>query len=194
MNGRSGEPSTERRGAPVDGPTDVVDLWRAAGAGRWFSGDPAFAQVLRARFLRLHDIAARRALHAWRQTPEGALALVLLTDQLPRIVFDGSARMYATDALAIDYARRALDDGFLAAVEPHLRVFFCLPFAHSEVLADQERSVALHEPLGWLWLARARHHRDIVARFGRFPQRNAVLGRDTTPQEQAFLDAGGFAG
>lgn len=172
----------------------LLRFWRAAGPERWFAKDPALDARFRDRFLRAHDAAARGELAGWPASPEGLLALVLLTDQFPRNAFRGSARMYATDALARRHARAALVLGCIDAVEPALRLFFCLPFAHSEDVADQELSVRLHQRLGEPWLAHARGHRDIVRRFGRFPHRNALLARATTAEEQAFLDAGGFAG
>jgi uncharacterized protein (DUF924 family) len=120
--------------------------------------------------------------------PDGALAVVLLLDQFPRNMFRGTRRVYQTDATALDVADRAIERGFDSQVEPALRGFFYLPFEHSESLADQERSVALHEAAGdedgLTW---ARHHHDIVARFGRFPHRNAILGRESTPEELAYL-------
>ncbi len=102
--------------------------------------------------------------------------------------------MFASDEQAVQVATRAIAEGFDLQVDPALRAFFYLPFMHSERLADQERCVALSTPLGEGTLRFAIVHRDIIQRFGRFPHRNAVLGRATTPAEQAFLDSGGFAG
>lgn len=175
-------------------PGDVVGFWRNAGAARWFAKDAAFDRLFHERCIDAHRAAAQRELDGWMHTPEGALALLLLTDQFARNAFRGSARMYATDALARHFARQALAHDHMAAVQPALRLFFCLPFAHAEDLADQDLSVQLHQRLGEPWLSHARAHRDIVRRFGRFPHRNRLLGRQTTRDEQAFLDAGGFAG
>lgn len=173
-------------------PADVVAFWRAAGPGKWFGGGDAFDAECRARFAAAHHAAARRELEPWMATAEGALALLLLLDQIPRNIFRGSGHAYATDGLALHYARRALDAGHDAAFEPALRAFFYLPFEHSESPADQDRAVALFEALGDAdYRAYAVAHRDVIARFGRFPHRNAALGRDTTPDEQAWLDAGG---
>jgi uncharacterized protein (DUF924 family) len=172
----------------------VVDFWRDAGAARRFAKDPAFDARFRERFLTLHESAARGALDHWARTAEGALALMILLDQFPRNAFRGTPRMYATDELARSLARRALGAGHDRAIEPALRLFLYLPFAHSEVLADQERSVALNAALGEPSARNAQRHHDIVARFGRFPHRNAILGRDMRPEEQAYLDAGGYAG
>jgi uncharacterized protein (DUF924 family) len=122
------------------------------------------------------------------------LALVLLLDQFPRNAFRGTSRMFASDAMAREVASAAIDAGHDRAVEAGLQVFFYLPFAHSENLADQERSVALNLRLGEPGLSDAEGNRLIVKRFGRFPHRNPILGRAMTPEEQLFLDEGGFAG
>jgi uncharacterized protein (DUF924 family) len=172
----------------------VCAFWREAGPERWFEKSPDFDRQFRDRFLEAHLAAARRELDAWAGDAEGALALVLLLDQFPRNVFRGTGHMYATDPLARYFARRLLDAGFDRAIEVPLRLFCYLPFAHSENPDDQQRSVELHEALGRPWLDHAEGHRDIVRRFGRFPHRNPLLGRETTPEEQAFLDQGGFAG
>jgi uncharacterized protein (DUF924 family) len=172
----------------------VVDWWRAAGPAAWFAKDAAFDARFRARYLDAHEAAARDELSGLSRTAEGALALVLLLDQFPRNAFRGMPRMYATDAAARRIAATAIDAGHDRAVDPSLTMFFYLPFAHSEHIADQSRSVALFRRLGDEHLTRAEQHRDIVLRFGRFPHRNAILGRATTREEQRYLDAGGFAG
>jgi uncharacterized protein (DUF924 family) len=174
-------------------PQDVVRFWREAGPGKWFDKDEAFDRAFTARFLDAHMAAARRELDHWLDETEGALALLILLDQLPRNAFRGTAHMFATDPLALSFARQAVARGHDRAVEPALRVFFYLPFEHSESLADQERAVALCEGLD-NYAKYARTHRDVIARFGRFPHRNAVHGRETTAEERAFLDEGGFAG
>ena len=177
------------------GAKEVVAFWHDAGYKRWFASDPAFDAACRERLLDAHFAAARRELEAWQDTPDGALALVLLLDQVPRNVFRGSAHSFSTDPLARHYAEHAIAAGFDKLVEPALRFFFYMPFEHSESLADQERSVALHrqlpgkDPDAW-----AVKHHDVIARFGRFPHRNRVLGRANTAEEQAYLDAGGGFG
>jgi len=173
---------------------DVLDFWRAAGPARWFRKDEAFDEEFRSRFLAQHEAAARGELDAWAVDAPGTLALILLLDQFPRNAFRGTPRMFATDPKARDMARAAVDAGFDQAIEPQLRGFVYLPFMHSEDLADHERSVALNRPLGGESQRFAEHHRGIIERFGRFPHRNAVLGRTSTPQEQAFLNEGGFGG
>ena len=177
----------------ADQASDVVQWWRKAEA-HWFSHDADFDRRFTERFLPLHEAAARGDLAGWAATPEGALALLILLDQFPRNAFRGSARMYATDPQAREIARQAQAAGHPARVEAGLRLFFGLPFTHSEDLADQDLAVCLQTPAGGDALRFAKGHRDIVRRFGRFPHRNALLGRATTPEEQAFLDGGGFSG
>ncbi len=171
----------------------VVEFWSHE-SGHWFSKSAAFDRRFRERFLPTHEAAARGGLQAWQDTPTGTLALLILLDQYPRNAFHGTPRMYATDRQARAVARDALARGHMQAVPEPLRLFFCLPFAHSEDPVDQERSVDLNARLGPVWESHAIGHRDIIRRFGRFPHRNAILGRATTRGEQAFLDRGGFAG
>lgn len=188
-------PSSVASSASLDqAARSVLDFWREAGPERWFSKDPAFDQRFRERFVALHEAAARGELAHWSGAPEGALALLILLDQYPRNAFRGTSRMYATDELARQVARRALEAGHDRAIDEELRVFMYLPFGHSELLADQERSVELNRSLGEPNLTHAQGHHDIVKRFGRFPHRNPLLNRAMRPDEQAFLDAGGFAG
>jgi uncharacterized protein (DUF924 family) len=179
----------------VTAPADVTAFWRAAGPKKWFAKDAAFDREIATRFLRAHEAAAAGRLSDWEATADGALALLLLLDQFPRNMFRDSARAFATDPFARAVADRALARGFDAALAPEERVFFHLPFEHSENLADQERALALSRQANGGTADRwTEIHADIIRRFGRFPHRNAVLGRATTAEEQAFLDAGGFAG
>lgn len=171
----------------------VVDFWRRSSV-HWFSKDRRFDERFRERFLSLHLAAASRRCDAWVDDASGALALMILLDQYPRNAFRGTAHMYATDDLALHFARQAEERGHMNAVEAPLRLFFCLPFAHSENAADQDLSLRLNARLGRTAQAHAQRHRDIIRRFGRFPHRNPILMRTTTAAEQAFLDAGGFAG
>ncbi|WP_225764869.1 DUF924 family protein [Stenotrophomonas sp. Marseille-Q4652] len=174
---------------------EVVEFWRAAGPQRWFARDDQFDAEFRRRFLDAHYAAARRACEDWLETAEGALALMLLLDQFPRNCFRNTAHSYATDGLARHYATRAIEEGLDRELTPQLRAFIYLPFEHSEDPLDQERSVAMFEVLGDLeYLRYAELHRDIIRRFGRFPHRNAALGRIPTPEELDFLATGGFAG
>jgi uncharacterized protein (DUF924 family) len=173
---------------------EVVAFWREAGSERWFKKDASFDDDIRRRFLALHEAAAAGKLTDWEASAEGALALLILLDQFPRNMFRGQARAFATDMLARAIASRAILNGFDGAF-PDMRGFFYLPFEHSEDLADQERAVAFHKAVddtdGLKW---AEIHADIIRRFGRFPHRNAVLGRVSTREEKEFLDSGGFAG
>ncbi|PVE25379.1 DUF924 domain-containing protein [Microvirga sp. KLBC 81] len=176
-------------------PDEVLAFWRNAGPEKWFSKDEAFDQDCRDRFMPTYEAAARGDLNEWELTPEGALAVILLLDQFPRNMFRGTRQVYKTDPVALMAADRAIERGFDRKVQPELRRFFYLPFMHSESLRHQERSVALNEALGeedsikW-----ARHHHDIIARFGRFPHRNVILRRETTPDEEAFLKESDFRG
>jgi uncharacterized protein (DUF924 family) len=181
--------------APATTPADVLAFWAAAGPDNWFRKDAAFDAAIRARFLPAHDDAAAGRLSAWEATAEGALALVILLDQFPRNMFRDSARAFAIDTQARAVADRAIARGFDHDVTPELRGFFYLPFMHSEHPADQERSLSLTAASGdSRQESYAQIHADIIRRFGRFPHRNAVLGRATTLEESAFLASGGFAG
>jgi len=176
-------------------PSDVVTFWTEAGPKAWYKKSQAFDAQIRERFEALHHAAARGELDHWANTAEGALALLLLLDQFPRNLYRGSPHAFATDPLARKIARAAVDQGFDKQVAPELRQFYYLPFEHSEHLEDQDRSVALCAASGDADLLKwARLHRDIIARFGRFPHRNASLARTTTEPEEAFLKGGGFSG
>ena len=175
-------------------PGDVVQFWLDAGSASWFRKDAAFDDHFREKFAAAHEAAALGRLDDWLTDADGALALLILLDQYPRNSFRGTASMFATDARALDVAKRAIARGFDTTVDPSLRPFFYLPFMHSEHIEDQDRALELYAPLGEESLRYAIIHRDIIVRFGRFPHRNPLLGRVTTREEQQFLDAGGFAG
>ena len=176
-------------------PTEVTGFWRAAGAQAWFRRDAAFDAELRVRFLDAHMTAARRELDHWLETSDGALGWLLLLDQVPRNIFRDTAHQFATDPIARRGADKAIAAGHDKVVTPDLVAFFYLPFEHSERGEDQRRSVALFEAAGAADNIRwARVHAEIIERFGRFPHRNAALGRETTVAEAAFLKEGGFAG
>ena len=145
---------------------ELLAFWRDAGMGRWFGGGVAFDEECRARWQDVHFAAARREHDGWMETADCALAL--------------------------HFATRAIGAGFDAQVEPALRFFFYLPFEHSEAMADQQRAVELFTALDDAnLLGYAVAHREVIAQFGRFPHRNAALGRTSTPDEQAWLEAGG---
>jgi uncharacterized protein (DUF924 family) len=176
-------------------PNDVIGFWRQAGPAKWFKKVTAFDEAIRLKFEPVHHAAARGEYDAWTASAEGALALLILLDQFPRNLYRNSGHAFATDPKARAIARTAIEAGFDRQVEEVLRNFFYLPFEHSEDLADQDYGLALvaeggvEDDLKWAGV-----HREIIARFGRFPHRNAALGRATTPEEQAFLDEGGFSG
>jgi uncharacterized protein (DUF924 family) len=176
-------------------PQQVLAFWRAAGPEKWFNSDAEFDAEVKTRFLEIWQMAVEGKLAAWEEMPESALALVIVLDQFPRNMFRGLASAYEADPIARAVAARAIARGFDCRIFDRERQFFYLPFMHSEHLPDQERCVALARADGdAAFLEFAEQHADIVRRFGRFPHRNAMLGRATTPEEQAFLDAGGFAG
>ena len=183
------------QGYGMDVATKVVEFWTNAGPQKWFTRDAAFDAEFRELFLDEHYAAAKRAREHWLTTAEGALALMILLDQFPRNCFRDTAHSYATDGLARHYAMRAVEEGLDLQLVPKLRAFIYLPFEHSEDPQDQERSVAMFDALGDKeYLQYAELHRDIIRRFGRFPHRNAVLGRMPTPEELDYLAEGGFSG
>jgi uncharacterized protein (DUF924 family) len=176
---------------------EIIAFWLGAGPKKWFAKEEAFDAEIRARFEVVHHAAARGERQDWSGGPQGALALALLFDQVPRNIYRGSPHAFATDPLARCVARAAVAAGYDRRVETALRSFFYMPFMHSEALGDQDVGVEFFgalERAGGQSAKWARDHRDIIARFGRFPHRNACLSRASTPAEQAFLDAGGFAG
>jgi uncharacterized protein (DUF924 family) len=177
-----------------DDPIAVLEFWWQAGPDKWFAGGDAFDDACRG-FRHLTDAAAEGQLDAWAEAPHSALALVIVTDQFPRNIYRGTERAFKTDAKALSVATAAVDRGFDRAFPTMARKFFYLPFMHSEDLAAQERGLDLYRTLGdqdgYFYML---IHFDVVRRFGRFPHRNAVLGRQTTPEEAAYLASGGFSG
>jgi uncharacterized protein (DUF924 family) len=176
-------------------PQDILTFWTQAGPAKWFARSSPFDEVIRLKFEPVHHRAARGEYDAWTATAEGSLALLLLLDQFPRNLYRGSAHAFATDPKARSVARVAVEAGYDKAVDPALRNFFYLPFEHSEDMADQDFSLALcaesgdADALKW-----AQIHHAVIARFHRFPHRNACLGRTMTPEEHVFLEEGGFGG
>ncbi|MGB0712113.1 MAG: DUF924 family protein [Gammaproteobacteria bacterium] len=174
---------------PWPAPVRVLDFWFSDRVKPlWFRSTEAFDQELRDRYQALWQAAARGELDHWSDNPDGALALVIVLDQFPLNMFRDHARAYSTEAAARRIADIAIERGDDHALHPERRAFLYLPFMHSENPHDQERSMDLYEAadmrdsLRW-----ARHHRDIVARFGRFPHRNEALGRESTRQERDWL-------
>ena len=166
----------------------LLDLWFAPEVQpQWFQPTIELDERLRSEFATAVERAGRGELDGLLASPEGSLALCLLLDQLPRNIWRGTPRAFAFDARARAVADQALAAGHDLAVRPDGRVFFYLPFEHSEDLADQERSVALFQPLGGVYLDYAIRHREVIVRFGRFPHRNRILSRPSTAEEEAFL-------
>ena len=160
---------------------------------QWFSKDPAFDALVRERFLELTRQAIAGDLGRWSETPQGGLALVLLLDQFPRQLWRESAMAFAGDGQALALSRQAVDRGWVEA-EPQQarRQFWLMPLMHSEALAVQEEALPLFERYTDRRTADfARRHRDVIARFGRFPHRNAALGRVSSAEELAFLQTPG---
>lgn len=169
---------------------EVLEFWFGRPAGspqkRWFEKNPAFDAEVRARFLALLE---RLAAHAeWLDAAEPCLARIVVLDQFPRNMFRGTPRAFATDPIALELAKHAVASGFDKRLSKDERMFLYLPFEHCEGAAEQERCVALFALLDDPELTRyAVAHKEIIDRFGRFPHRNAILGRVSTPEELEFL-------
>ena len=184
---------------PIDNvaPAEIIAFWRKAGRARWFAANAAFDAEIRSRFEQAHLAVAGGLDEAWAANAKAALAFLLLTDQFPRNLYRGSAHAFATDPLARAMADRALAAGFDMDIEPKLRMFFYLPFQHHEDAASQARSIVLFTRHRELAddddaLHHASLHADLFARFGRFPHRNAVLGRESTAEELDYLEKASF--
>jgi uncharacterized protein (DUF924 family) len=177
---------------------EVVAFWFGSGGRdkRWFQKDEAFDREIRTRFLALHEEAAAGALLHWTRASAECLALIVLLDQFPRNMFRGTARAFAADALALGAAQHAVAGGFDRSMQPVERMFVYLPFEHAESLEEQVKACELTKPLvEFPETADAYRyavlHRDVIARFGRFPHRNVLLGRVSTPEEAEFLQRPG---
>ena len=170
----------------------LLDFWfKEIDRKVWFEKNQGFDDTLRARFGELREEAEAGALDDWVGTPEGALALILLLDQLPRNLFRDRPEAFATDEKARAVTRcaltKAFDQQLIASMGDAAAVFLYLPLEHSEDLQDQDDCVTLMKALGGDWVKWAKAHQIIIERFGRFPHRNAALGRENTPEEEAFL-------
>jgi uncharacterized protein (DUF924 family) len=196
----------------MENPATIIEFWFGPDADDkltadrqarlWWSKNEALDADMRERFGPWLDQAAARRLDGWAETAAGRLALILLTDQFPRNIHRGTPQSFAYDALARTWCKDGLREGVQAALRPIERVFFYLPLEHSESLADQEQAVALfaelldgvpaaHRETFQSYYDFALRHREVIRRFGRFPHRNAILGRDSTPEEAAFLQQKG---
>ena len=179
---------------------EVLRFWFGEPRGTrlkpWFEKDPAFDAGIRSRFLPLYETLARGEHADWLDEAGRCLARIVALDQFPRNMFRGTPRAFAADALALQAARHAVDEGYDRTLLPVERLFAYLPFEHSEALGDQERACELFRPLAAFpetddAYRYAVAHRDIIARFGRFPHRNAILGRASTAAELEFLSQPG---
>ena len=176
-------------------PQDVTAFWEQAGPERWFNKDAAFDGALSIRFGEALKQARLGAFDHWGQTPEGALGLVILLDQVSRNIHRGSPLSYAADARALRLAKVWIAQGFHQKLVPPRAFWLIMPFEHAEDIDAQHRCLALFQTTGLTEMAHwARVHLDIIAQFGRFPHRNPMLGRVSTPEELAFLESGGFSG
>lgn len=174
---------------------EVSSFWFEAGEKRWFTKDAAFDGALAVRFGEALKQARHGAFDHWAETPEGMLGLIILLDQVPRNIHRGSPLAFAADARALRHARGAVARGFHLRMPAPRAMWLIMPFEHAEDIDAQERCMALFASIGLNDMVHwAKIHRDIIARFGRFPHRNKVLGRTSTPAELEFLAAGGFAG
>src|SRR6266704_5327705 len=173
----------------------VLDFWFGAPDSRergrprktWFQKSEIFDAEIRRRFLATWEFAERGELERWRETPLASLALVVVLDQFPRNMFRGTARSFSSDSLALAAARETIARGFDLLLSPVERLFIYLPFEHAEDLAAQRRSLALCHALDPEDMQYAKRHYEIISRFGRFPHRNAALGRQSTAEEAEFL-------
>lgn len=172
-------------------PKDILDFWFAeAMRSKWFASTPQLDAAIKDQFEPVWEAAVNGELDHWLSNPDGCLALTIILDQLPLNMFRGTAQSFATEAKSRDVARHAIDQSYDKRIDPARLAFLYMPFMHSENLADQDLSVALFEAAGLENNLRfAKHHQEIVRRFGRFPHRNAILGRVSTPQELDYLNS-----
>ena len=175
---------------------EILDFWFGLESEQHWEVDPALDAACRERFLADWEEQRARPASDFLGSPDEALAAILLFDQMPRNMFRRDPRSFATDPLARDIAAGAVERGYDSELPVERRIFLYMPFEHSEELADQDRSVALFEAIGDdFYTDFARKHRDVIARFGRFPHRNALLGRESTAEERAYVaEEGAFAG
>lgn len=170
----------------IASPETVLTFWREAGPDKWFTRDDEFDADIREKFLATYEAAAAGQLAAWEASAEGALALAIVLDQFPRNMFRGHADAFSTDHLALAIAKGAVDKGLDEELQKPERKFLYMPFLHSETLENQDRALLLFTKIADVeQIKYAHHHRDLIARFGRFPHRNAFLGRTSRPDEIA---------
>lgn len=176
----------------ADESLDLVDFWLSAGPPRWFARSDEFDDAC-GRYKDLWQKGRDGQLEDWAETATGSFALIILLDQIPRNIFRGSAEQFTTDPLALKVAEGAVAAGFAKAQALPAKNFYYLPYQHAEDIAVQEKALDLYRATrnqeAYYW---ALVHHDVIRRFGRFPHRNKMLGRETTPEEKAYLDSGGF--
>jgi uncharacterized protein (DUF924 family) len=171
-------------------PEDILNFWfYEIGRERWFVEDRTLDSQIREKFQPLYEQAVTDNLKTWEATPEGSLALLLLLDQFPRRMFRGTSRAFESDERALDLARDSIVKHFDDRIDRQFKLFFYLPFLNSENMGDQRLALFyIRERIKEVdWLERAEQHFNIIQRFGRFPERNPVLGRELTPEEKEFL-------
>ena len=171
-------------------PDEVLNFWfYDVGRERWFVEDPSLDQRIRENFAAAYQEAVDGKLKNWQDTPQGVLALLLLLDQFPRRMFRGTSRAYQTDDIALELARDAIIKHYDDRIDKQYKLLFYLPFLNSEDMGDQRLALFYirERTKDSDWLTYAERNHEIVQRFGRFPQRNPVLGREPTPEEHAFL-------
>ena len=190
-------PTTADRTTDLPSPRDVLVFWfEELGRKEWFVQSDAIDAAITSKFKALHEALAAKQPEDWTLTPEARLALVIALDQFPRNIWRGSAHAFATDPLALNHAKALRDEG-VHGFSDDMKLFAFLPFEHSEAIEEQQEAVRLIEglgepgPEGKTYGDYARAHLDVIERFGRFPHRNAALGRESTPEEREWLDAGG---
>lgn len=178
-------------------PDEIISFWFSETVKRlWFNANPAFDRMLRINYLNAYESACGGHLQDWTRSAEGSLALTILFDQFPLNMFRGESRSFATEEQALQVARQAIKAGFDKQLTDDQKIFIYMPFMHSESLDDQNYAVKLFEDAQLTEnLQYALHHRDLIQRFGRFPHRNKILGRDSTPEELQYLRSkGAFLG
>lgn len=170
---------------------ELLSFWFSDAVKKlWFNSTPEFDNELKQNYLPLLEAAERGELQHWEQTPQGCVALAIVFDQLPLNMFRGQSRSYATESHALGVAQRAIDKDFDSQLSNEQKVFLYMPFMHSENLDHQEKSVGLFDEAGLVDnLKYAKHHRAIIQRFGRFPHRNRILGRESTAEEVHYLNS-----
>ena len=181
----------------MKGPEDVLAFWLdAVGPNGWYAGGEELDNTIRETFSELYERARTGALSLWLTYPSGTLAYIILTDQFSRNMFRDDARAFAMDGAAKAAAKAAIAKGWDKRIDEPARQFFYMPLMHSECLEDQDRAVRLFKSrmpdTGDANLPHAQAHREVIRRYGRFPTRNEALSRDTSRDEQAYLDEGGY--